>query len=101
MVDKIQKSTEEPFLVGFYRYEYGFAVDDAFSVINNIDKSHIVMKKTIVPDPKLAYFPFTELPTKQGSTKKRGVYSMYSAEMDMGSTFGGTLSRRQRKTRHL
>lgn len=95
---------EETFLVGFYRDNYGFAVDDAFKVINDNDKSHIVMKKTIAPDPDLADFPFAELPTQRSRTKK-----MHSLEHDtvlgkkrsVDSTFGGTFTRRQRKTRHL
>jgi|LauGreDrversion4_2_1035121.scaffolds.fasta_scaffold01043_10 hypothetical protein len=116
MVEKIPKSTEEPFLVGFYRDNYGFVVDDAFRVMNDNANKKIVMKKTIVPDPKFADFPFAELPKKKSRTKKkllidesssnnkilgkkRGVESIYSAEMGMGATFGGSLRRRQRKTR--
>ena len=93
MVDKIPKSAEEPFLVGFYRDNYGFVVDDAFRVMNDNDKSHIVMKKTIAPDPKFADFPFAELPKKQTRTKK--------AHLSLNSTKGGTFIRRQRKTRRL
>lgn len=93
MVDKIPKSAEEPFLVGFYRDNYGFVVDDAFRVMNDNDKSHIVMKKTIAPDPKFADFPFAELPKKRTRTKK--------AHLSLNSTKGGTFIRRQRKTRRL
>ena len=79
MVDKIPKSTKEPFLVGFYRDNYGFGVDDAFDIH---DKSHIVMKKTIIPDPDLADFPFAEMPKKKSRSpdtvlgKKRGLDSL-------------------------
>lgn len=95
---------EEPFLVGFYRDNYGFAVDDAFTVMNDKKNDKIVMKKTIVSDPVFADFPFAELPRQRSRTKK-----MHSLEHDtvlgkkisVDSTFGGTLTRRQRKTRHL
>ena len=116
---------KETFLVGFYRDNYRFDVDETFSVINDNpnDKNKIVMKKTIMPDSNFRDFPFAELPTQRSRTKKkhsldesssnnkilgkkRGVESMYSAEMDMGDTFGGTFrrkrkTRRQRKTRDL
>lgn len=116
---------KETFLVGFYRDNYGFDVDETFSVINDNpnNKNKIVMKKTIVPDPNFRDFPFAELPTQRSRTKKkhsldesssnnkilgkkRGVESIYSAEMDMGATLGGTFrrkrkTRRQRKTRDL
>ena len=108
MVEKIPKSTEEPFLVGF--------VDDEFRVMNDNANKKIVMKKTIMPDPNFRDFPFAELPTQRSRTKKkhsldesslpntilgkkRGVESMYSAETDMGATLGGSFRRRQRKTR--
>jgi hypothetical protein len=95
---------EEPFLVGFYRDNYGFAVDDAFTVMNDKKNDKIVMKKTIAPDPVFANFPFAELPTQRSRTKK-----MHSLEHDtvlgkkrsVDSTFGGTFTRRHRKTRHL
>ena len=109
---------KETFLVGFYRDNYGFDVDETFSVINDNpnNKNKIVMKKTIMPDPNFRDFPFAELPTQRSRTKKkllldesssnnkilgkkRGVESMYSAEMETGATFGGTFNRRQRKTR--
>ena len=103
MVDKIPKSTEEPFLVGFYRDNYGFALDDAFTVMNDIHKSHIVMKKTIAPDPVFADFPFAELPTQRSRTKK--IHSslhdtVLGKKRDIDSlSVGSTLGGRQRKTR--
>ena len=104
---------KETFLVGFYRDNYGFDVDETFSVINDNpnNKNKIVMKKTIIPDPNFRDFPFVKLPKKKSRTKKkhsldesslgkkRGVESIYSAEMGMGATFGGSFSGRQRKTR--
>lgn len=90
MVDKIPKSSEEPFLVGFYRDNYGFSVDDVFDIY---DKSHIVMKKTIVPDPDLADFPFAELPKQRSLTKK-----MHSPDTVLGKKRGlDSLGGRQRK----
>ena len=93
MVDKIPKSAEEPFLVGFYRDNYGFVVDDAFRVMNDNKNEKIVMKKSIASDPKFADFPFAELPKKRTRTKK--------AHLSLNSTKGGTFIRRQRKTRRL
>jgi len=84
---------EETFLVGFYRNNYGFAVDDSFRVINDNKNDKIVMKKTITPDPVFADFPFAELLKKRTRTKK--------AHSSLNSTKGGTFTRKNRKTRHL
>jgi len=67
MVSKIPDSSDEPYLVSYYRDNYGFSVDDDFRVN---DETHIVMKKHIIPDSELADFPFDELPVRKYSTKK-------------------------------
>ena len=63
MVEKIKESDLRPL-----DEKYGYAVDKGFSMRND-DGEHIVMKKTIVPDPGYASFPFTTSPKKTRSKK--------------------------------
>lgn len=68
MVEKTKESDLRPL------YEkYGYAVDTGFAMRDD-DGEHIVMKKTIVPDPVYASFPFAASPKRtrsRKSTKRR------------------------------
>ena len=63
MVNKQNESDLRPI------YEkYGFVVDTGFAMRDD-DGQHIVMKKTIVPDPTYASFPFAGSPKRTRSRK--------------------------------
>jgi hypothetical protein len=81
MVNKHNESDLRPI------YEkYGFVVDTGFAMRDD-DGQHIVMKKTIVPDPTYASFPFAGSPkrTRSRKTTKRRKTSKSSSSRSSAS----------------